>query len=174
MKTCLFGLIFLGLTNLSTAQHDLAMATTQLNDEKFTSSSSSISNENYLNLEVEAAQPLAICIKKLQKVAADFDVTKDPVYSKNKSITYTVNFQSNENRITAVYNTHGIILNSEEYYEDVRLPVKISNQLAKDYPGWAFHYSTCNVSYDHDKGSEITYTIDLKKENKHKSISLTI
>lgn len=174
MKTCLFGLLFLGLTNLSFAQDELAMETSQFNVEKMSPRTITIPNENYLNIELEAEQPLALSIKTLQKVAADFDVTKDPVYSANKTMTYTVNFRSNDNRITAVYDTDGIILNSEEYYEDVRLPVKISNQLAKDYPGWAFHNSTCKVSYDHDNGSEITYTIDLKKENKHKSISLTI
>ncbi|MBU2929332.1 hypothetical protein [Winogradskyella psychrotolerans] len=174
MKSCLFGLIFLGLTNLSTAQQDLAMETFQLNDENYTPRHISIPNEHYLNLELEATQPLAISIKKLQKVAAEFDVTKDPVYSKRKSMTYTVNFKSNENHITAVYDTDGIILNSKEYYEDVRLPLKISNQVAKDYPGWAFHNSKCAVNYDSSNGSVITYTIVLKKKNKHKSISLTI
>ncbi|REE25937.1 hypothetical protein DFQ09_102529 [Winogradskyella pacifica] len=174
MKTCLLGLIFLGLANLSSAQNDLAMETSQFNDKDYTPRSISVLNEQYLNLELTAAQPLAVSIKKLQKVAADFDVSKDPVYSKNKSMTYTVNFQSNDNSITAIYDTKGVILSSEEYYEDVRIPLTISSQLAKDYPGWAFLNSSCTVNYEHTNGAEITYVITLKKENKSKSISLTL
>ncbi|WP_179334932.1 hypothetical protein [Winogradskyella costae] len=174
MKTCLFGLLFLGLTTLGSAQNELAMETSQFGDDKFAPRTIAIQNENYLNLELEAAQPLALSIRKLQKTAANFDVTKDPVYSKNKAITYTVNFQSKDNHITAIYDTKGIILSSEEYYEDVRIPLTLGRQLAKDYPGWAFKNSKCNVRYDHHSGSEITYTINLKMENKQKSISLTI
>ncbi|WP_458626541.1 hypothetical protein [Winogradskyella sp. PC D3.3] len=174
MKTCLLGLILLGLTNLSSAQNELAMGTSQFKDKDYTPRSITVLNEQYLNLELHTAQPLAVRIKKLQKVAANFDVTKDPVYSKDKSITYTINFQSRTNYITAIYDAKGVILSSDEYYEDVRLPLKLTNQLAKDYPGWGFLNSSCTVNYDHINGADITYVIAIQKENKSKSISLTL
>lgn len=174
MKTCLLGLLFLGLTNLSFTQNDIAMETTALPDKDYTPRAVTIQNEDYLNLELITAQPLAVGIKKLQTMAANFDVTSEPVYSKNQSITYTVNFKSSENYITAIYDANSIIISSKEYYEDVRIPLKISQQLAKDYPGWAFLHSSCKVNYDQSHGASMTYEISIEKENKSKSITLTI
>ncbi|WP_417876467.1 hypothetical protein [Winogradskyella sediminis] len=174
MKTCLLGLLFLGLTSLSFAQNDIAMETTALPDKNYTPRAVTIQNEDYLNLELTTAQPIAVRIKKLQTMAANFDVTSDPVYSKNQSVTYTVNFKSSENYITAIYDANSIIISSEEYYEDVRIPLKISQQLARKYPGWAFLNSSCKVNYDQTNGAIMTYEISIEKENKSKSITLTI
>ena len=174
MKTRLLGLFFLGLTHLISAQNELAMETSQFKDESFTTSAITIQNEQYLNLKYMVAQPLPVRIKTLQKVAADFDIKQASFYSENKGITYTVNFQSNVNYITAIYDTQGIIISSEEHYENVRIPYHLSVELAKDYPGWSFQAIACSLSYDQKSGTVITYAIDLRKENKSKSISLTL
>jgi hypothetical protein len=78
---------------------------------------------------------LDVCIIKWQKIAADLDVTKDPIYSKKKTITYDVVFEADENYIKAYFDHSGTILSCEEYYEDVRIPYVCCNQLAMAYPG---------------------------------------
>ena len=114
---------------------------------------------------------MAVRIKKLQKIAADYDISKESIYSKNKSITYNVVFETNENYIKAVYDHNGVIITSEEYYEDVRIPYVLTSQLAKEYPGWSFDKSNCKILYSKEEASKFTYTIVLKKGNKSKLIT---
>tara|TARA_R110002111_G_scaffold57363_7_gene97206 strand:+ start:1920 stop:2432 length:513 start_codon:yes stop_codon:yes gene_type:complete len=169
MKKFLLGLCILGLTNLISAQNDLAMATA--NDNDITIKTSKIKNESYLMSNTNETKQLAVRIKKLQKIAAAYDISKESIYSKKKSITYDVVFEANENYIKAVYDHNGVIISSEEYYEDVRIPYVLTSQLAKDYPGWSFDKSNCKIFYSKEGESKFTYKIVLKKGNKSKLIT---
>jgi hypothetical protein len=169
MKKFLLGLCILGLTNLISAQNDLAMATA--NDNDITIKTSKIKNESYLMSNTNETKQLAVRIKKLQKIAAAYDISKESIYSKKKSITYDVVFEANENYIKAVYDHNGVIISSEEYYEDVRIPYVLTSQLAKDYPGWSFDKSNCKIFYSKERASKFTYKIVLKKGNKSKLIT---
>lgn len=172
MKKCILGLFILGLTNLICAQNDLAMVTTNANEVNNKSLKTlAVHNSQYLNSSNLNVQNLAFCIKKLQKIAADYDIKNDAVYSKNKTITYDVVFENNANYIKAVYDYNGIILSSEEYYEDVRVPYALTNELAKEYPGWSFDKSNCTILYSKDGIARSTYNIELKKGNKTKLIT---
>jgi hypothetical protein len=171
MKKCILGLCLLGLTNLIHAQNELAMATTKVDEiTTKTSKTTKIKNEQYLTSNTNDVLYLAACIMKLQKIAADFDLTKDAIYSKNKTITYDVVFEANENYIKAVFDHSGTILSSEEYYEDVRIPYVLSSQLAEEYPGWAFDKSNCTILYSKKGEATFTYNLKLKKGNKSKLI----
>ncbi len=169
MKKFLLGLCILGLTNLISAQNDLAMATA--NDNDITIKTSKIKNESYVMNTSNETMHLATRIKKLQKIAATYDISKESIYSNNKSVTYDVVFEANENYIKAVYDHNGEIIKSEEYYEDVRIPYDLTSQLAKDYPGWSFNKSNCKIFYSKEKASKFTYTIVLKKGNKSKLVT---
>ena len=171
MKKCILGLCLLGLTNLISAQNDFAMVTTNV-DEIITKTSKTtkIKNVKYLTSNTNRVDYLAARIMKLQKIAADFDVTKDAIYSKNKTITYDVVFEANENYIKAVFDHSGTILSSEEYYEDIRIPYVLSSQLAEEYPGWAFEKSSCTILYSQDGEATFIYNLKLKKGNKSKLI----
>nr|WP_321226245.1 hypothetical protein [uncultured Psychroserpens sp.] len=172
MKKCILGLCLLGLTNLIYAQNDIAMATT--NDTEVTyKTTATVSNAQYLNCSYNNNLQLAARIQKLQKIAADYDVTKDRIYSKNKSITYDVVFEANDNYIKAVYDHNGTIISSEEYYEDVRVPYELGKQVAQEFPGWSFNLNNCVISYAKTGEAVLTYTMKLKKGNKSKSISRT-
>lgn len=171
MKKCILGLCLLGLTNLIHAQNELAMVIT--NGDEITTKTSKptkIKNEQYLTSSANDIGYLAVRIMKLQKIAADFDVTKDPIYSKNKTITYDVVFEADENYIKAVFDHSGTIISSEEYYEDVRIPYVWSNQLAEEYPGWAFDKSHCMILYSKEGNAIFNYSLKLKKGNKSKLI----
>eukprot|EP01093_Parvamoeba_rugata_P004736 TRINITY_DN16559_c0_g1_i1.p1 TRINITY_DN16559_c0_g1~~TRINITY_DN16559_c0_g1_i1.p1 ORF type:complete len:108 (+),score=19.42 TRINITY_DN16559_c0_g1_i1:62-385(+) len=84
MKKFLLGLCILGLTNLISAQNDLAMATA--NDNDITIKTSKIKNESYVMNNSNETMHLATRIKKLQKIAATYDISKESIYSNNKSV----------------------------------------------------------------------------------------
>lgn len=172
MKKCIFGLCILGLTNLIYAQNELAMTTTHLSENS--STTSKVTNEKYLNFGHATNQQLAASIKKLQKVAADYDITKERVYSNNKSITYDVVIEANGNYIKAVYDYKGIIISSEEYYEDIKVPFDLGCRLAKEYPGWSFDKNNCRISYSEQGEATFTYNLKLKRGNTSKSITRTL
>ncbi|MDN3493619.1 hypothetical protein [Winogradskyella bathintestinalis] len=172
MKKCILGLCILGLTNLICAQNDLAMVTANVDNLTAKSvKTSEINNAKYLYSSNLDAQNLALNIKKLQKIAADYDIKNDVVYSKNKTITYDVVFKDNANIINAVYDYNGIIISSEEYYENVRLPYSLTKALANEYPGWSFAKSNCTIMYSKNGEVKSTYNIKLKKGNKMKLIT---
>ena len=175
MKTLVLGLCILGLTNLITAQNDISMVTTNVSDISTTTTKPpTVKNELYLNTSTTNVKHLALCIKELQQVAAAYDITKEGIYTTNKSITYDVVFKTDENYIKAVYDHNGIIISSEEYYENVRIPYALSSQLAKDYPSWSFSKSHCTISYTKDGEVTYTYKLKLKKGNSSKTITRTI
>ncbi len=174
MKTTLFGLVFLGLTHLISAQNELAMETSTHKIKTYKSSKVEIHNAQYLKADRQTTASFAANMKTLQQLAANYNIKKDPVYSKNKSVTYTVHFQSKANTITAIYDYKGLILRSEEHYTDVRIPYQLSVKLAKDYPGWAFYKSTCQLNYDQSEGTARRYTVQLKKDDLIKTVSLPL
>lgn len=172
MKKCILGLFLLGLTNLISAQNDLAMVTP--NVTTISSKTKTTNNAQYLKSNIKNVKHLAARIMKLQKIAADYNVKKERVYTNNKTMTYDVVFKANDNYIKAVYDHDGTIINSEEYYEDVRIPYELSGQLAKDYPGWSFDKSNCIISYSKIGETTFSYNLKLKKGNKSKRITLKI
>ena len=145
--------------------------TNEISSKIVNSKTVKINNATYLNSHTKDVERLAVNIKTLQKIAADYDITKESVYSKNKEITYDVVFEADDNYIKAVYDHSGIILSSKEYYEDVRIPYVLSSQLAKEYPGWSFDQSNCTISYSKAGEAKFTYSVKLKKGNKSKIVT---
>lgn len=174
MKTCILGLFLLGFTSLSSAQNDLAMHTPNNDDFSSLKLTSKVHNQSYLNLRHEADQHLALRIQSLQDLAASYDISEEKVFTTNKNVTYSVVFESNENYIKAIYNHEGTILQSDEYYEDIRIPYSIAAEIAKSYPGWSFYKSNCSISYDKDASSSFKYTIELKKGKQTKSVTRSL
>ncbi|WP_375324101.1 hypothetical protein [Flagellimonas sp. GZD32] len=174
MKNLIIVFFISGMANLSFGQESLAMITkSDLNTR--TSKSTKVQNTQYLNARKYVAPTLATSIKRLQNVAANYDITEDRVYSStNKKITYTVVFESNANYIKAIYNYDGTILESEEFYEDVRIPYSLGSEIAKAYPGWSFNNSDCIVEYVQNEATRYTYSFVLKNGTKSKRVKRTL
>ena len=168
MKKCIIGLFILGFNGLIYSQNALAIATNNTNT--LTSTKTTGLNKQYL--EHMAVKSVAVGVKKLQKLAAKYDIKTQPIYSSNKSITYTVVFQDNDNFIKAVYDYMGTIIRCEEYYTGIKLPYGISGQLAKDYPGWAFNNISYSIDYSQNKPVASVYQVELKKDKKIKSVTI--
>ncbi|WP_179338782.1 hypothetical protein [Winogradskyella ludwigii] len=175
MKTHVLGLIALGLTNLMIAQNDIAEVTNS--DAIMYSKSKSINTVANLNseyLSLASHDGVAIVVKKIQKIVANYDIKTADVYLSNRNTTYTVNFMEGGNTVEAVYNKAGKIISCKEYYNDIRLPYNVSTKIAKQYPGWSFDKIKCEIVYAIDKASLTTYKITIKKERKSKNVTITI
>lgn len=175
MKTCILGLLLVGFAGLSSAQNDFALLTSDNDDiSSPTTFKTKVHNESYLNIRRESDQNLALRIKTLQDLAANYDISEENIFTNNKNVTYSVVFESNENYIKAIYNHDGTILQSDEYYEDIRIPYSIGAEIAKTYPGWSFYKSHCTISYAKDATTNFTYTIELKNGNKTKTVTRSL
>jgi len=173
MKNLIIIICIVGLTNLTIAQNNLAMNTAYDFNVR-TSRSSEIKNEQYVNLRYGVAPTLALSIKRLQDVVANYDITENRIYSRNQHITYTVVFESDTNYVKAIYAHDGTILESEEYYEDVRIPYSLGSEIAKTYPDWSFDNSACTIEYTKNEATRFTYSFVLRKGTKSKTIKRTL
>lgn len=172
MKTILFSLLFLGLTNLMLAQNDLAYVS--LNEHK---TIPDINNEKVINqdyLETVTDANSSKIILKLQDIVANYDIKSADVYHKNNSTTYTVEFKEGNNKLVVVYDKNGKLLCSTENYQAIKLPFGLSSDLIKENPGWALNQVYCQIQYDNYAEKEITYTVVLKNGKKTKKIKISV
>ena len=175
MKTYVLGLIALGLTNLMIAQNDIAHVT---NSEAmmYSKSKSAVSvtdlNRDYLS--TASHDGVAVVVKKLQKIVANYNIKNADVYQSKRNTTYTVNFKEGDNTVVAIYNKAGKIVSCKEHYQDIRLPYNVSTKIAKEYPGWSFDKINCEIVYAIDKASLTTYEIVIKKARKSKNVTITM
>lgn len=174
MKTNLFGLVFLGLTNLVFAQNEIATVSyapvNYTTTAKTIATSNTFKNVDYLtsiNFENSAKH-----IKLLHEKVANYNIKEAKVYVPKSLSSYDVVFTEGANQITAVYNHLGDIINSYESYKNVKLPYAITYKVAEDYPGWEFNSTWCNVTYSKYGVSKTHYKIELKKGNEKKIVRI--
>lgn len=171
MKTCILGLVFLGLTNLIQSQNDLAAVSVDLSKYDYPATVTKIAKNtayvNSTNLMVDSER-----VKKFQKLVANYDVLTSDVYTKSDPSIYTVVFKEGTNTIKAIYNQNGIIISCKESYQNIRLPYAIGAKLSKEHPGWEFNEVSCTVDYTQNTLADIMYKVTLKKDNKKKTVTI--
>ena len=168
MKPLILILILFGIINPLQSQNEIASVS--LTETMHVKHSKKANNSQYL--ESISKPNIAVKIKKLQSIAANYNIKTNKIYSKNKSTNYTVVFKEGDNTITTVYNNNGVILNSSEHYKSIRLPYNMSYKLSKSYPGWEFNKVSCNLNYEKNSDSKIVYQVVLKKGNKRKTLHI--
>ncbi|WP_299391124.1 hypothetical protein [uncultured Gelidibacter sp.] len=178
MKTCILGLIFLGMTSLMSAQNDFAMVTPEYSHSE-TSEKTAIKNGQYLSemtLQPEAVRvtKLQSIATKLQSIAANYDISALSIYNAKTSQTYSVVFKSAENYIIAIYDNDGTIIKCDEFYDNVRMPYELSSGLAKEYPGWEFHKIHYTIDYAINETPNFVYEVILKKGKTSKKVQITL
>ncbi|RKF04214.1 hypothetical protein C8N26_0877 [Tenacibaculum lutimaris] len=167
MKTQVIGLIMLGLTNLMFAQQNFFAVndvSSNLNKKKATVES----NSSFVNAVENSDQSLQI--KMLRKKMLEFNIEDLNVYSKNDPSNYDVVLKEGKNKIAVTYNQQGDILNCNEYFYDVRLPLSLQKEIVKKYPGWSFASTKYHMAYEKNKKAKTKYKILLKKDEKTKTI----
>ena len=170
MKTYLFGLFFLGLTNLMFAQNDLAFVS--VTDQMPLTNNKTVQNESYINTMSDFNG--SKIIMKLQNVVANYNIKATDVYSKNSTTTYTVNLKEGNNELIAVYDKDGQLLSCQENYQEIKLPYELSSKLIKENPGWALNKVYCNIEYSKESEKEISYKVVLKNGKKTKTVKINV
>src|SRR5690606_35719954 len=172
MKSTFFGLLVLGITNLTIAQNEVAAVhfTTTSYAPTFVTSNSSLNDAYLIN---ENLNDSAERIKLLRQKIANYNIKASGVYSPNHTSTYDVVLKEGANQIKVVYNNQGEIISGEETFENIRLPYAISNKVAKDNPGWEFYSTWCYITYSKDENMKVEYKIKLKKGNKKRTVKIS-
>ncbi|KGL63629.1 hypothetical protein [Polaribacter sp. Hel1_85] len=107
-------------------------------------------------------------VKNLQIELAKIDITKEDFYSDEYN-SYEVMLRIPKGYAIAAYNEKGELIRTIERYKKVRLPLVVSQALAKRFPNWVVDKDIYKVSYSEPKW-ESKKTYKLKLTNGKKTI----
>lgn len=169
MKNVLISLILVGAANFITAQDHVAYVDAK-SETSIERKVKTVKNADFIskfsNLDLSSR------IKKLLQLAADYDVRTDAIYTADDPSTYDVVFKDGNNRVMATYDQDGDIVQCKVKCQSVRLPLALSQELAKDYPQWNFKETYCTLSYKKDDDHRAIYKVLLKQGGKTKFVKI--
>ncbi|MDO7173548.1 hypothetical protein [Mariniflexile sp. AS56] len=172
MKTFLLGLLFLGFTNLTFSQNNMAYVdvSSEIDFIKIRKAAPVAINSSYINSF--AAVDISKRILSFQNVAAYYNIKSNEVYTEDKPTTYDVVFQEANNRIENVYDQSGEILSSKQSYKAIKLPYSLSSKVAEQHPGWSIKQVACSIAYLQGEPLDIHYKVKLKKGYRTKTLKI--
>ena len=155
MKKLILGLFILGLTTQVIAQ---VTKVEELSEVVVTAV-----NYKYLNQtdNLEAAVP----VQMLQRKAAAYDIKAQEFYQDDFDF-YTVSFYIPDGKLVAVYNPEGEILRTIEKFDNVKLPIEISQALAERFPNWEPIKDVYRITYKDTRGANKVYKLKLRNGDK--------
>ena len=177
MKTYFLTLILLGATSITYSQDAIAYA----HFRSFrlaspftvnTAVKTTAANAKFINVLRKNYMPMRA--KTLQRLVANYDISKAAVYRPKQNATYKVVMKEGKDASTTVYNSKGNILKSEQTFKSIRLPYNLSSKVIKEHPGWAIDQVECRVLYEVNENPLITYKVRLKQGKDTKSLELSI
>jgi len=164
MKNLIIVLSFIGLTTTVFAQNPSNKFEVALDElEVFNI------NSNYLN--AIGHRNAAELVKFLVEKAASFDLEYSKClkadYEKQE---YYVQFKIPQGEILAVYDNEGEIIRTSEKFEDISLPLAVSNAIVKKFPGWKISNDIYRVTYVKDGALNKTYKLFIERTNIGKKV----
>jgi hypothetical protein len=109
-------------------------------------------------------------VKNLEMEIAKFDVTKQEYYD-DEYDTYTVSFYIPQGYAVAVYDGDGNLLRTIERYRNVKLPIAVSQAIAKRFPQWTLDKDVYKVIFNEKKWNA-KKVYKLKLTNGEKSLKV--
>ena len=80
-------------------------------------------------------------------------------------------FKAPVGKILAAYDSNGDIIRTQEKFVDIQLPLKVSNSVVDNYPGWKVTGDIYLVKYHRNKEDvSKTYKLFIAKDGKTKKI----
>ncbi|WP_296311552.1 hypothetical protein [Winogradskyella sp. UBA3174] len=113
-------------------------------------------------------------IKKIQDIAAYYNIENADVFDANKKSTYDVVFKKTNCKIEATYNSEGEILKTTEVYSDMRLPLSLVKLILKEHSTWYISDNVQKVYYSSKSGTYKVYELEIKKESKVEKLKFKI
>ncbi len=175
MKSIIFSSVFLcTILNMQISKGQEAQPvasynrTTKTNTPSRSITEKKIRNYDYLKRNAQNERPLEI--DRLQREAANFNLSSLAIYDKSEKSKYDVVIRSTYSTLYIKYDHLGNIISSVEQYKNLKIPLKLSQKIARKYPGWGFEKSNYSVKYRNGKSLKGKYDIRLRKEKKSKHI----
>lgn len=163
MKTCILGLLLLGLTNLTFSQNEMAV-----NDVNSNIQLTSLK----MNTNTLISNQSSKRITAFQNEVSKYDITSKSIYTPKNPSNYTVVFKEAQNVITNIYNHDGEVISSEQTFKAIRLPNNISISILKEYPNWSIKAVNCVITYEKSKDVKKLYKIKISNGTKSKTIKV--
>lgn len=115
----------------------------------------------------EVARP----VKVLEQRVATLDIKSLSFYEAEVE-DYYVSFEIPEGKILAIYDREGRIIQTTEKFKNVNLPLKVSNAIVDQYPGWKITGDIYRVNYNRLKDHQVEkyYKLYIEKNGKHKRV----
>ncbi len=179
MKSIIFSSVFLCTIlnmQISKGQENQLVASNN-GTTKTTAPSKSIIEKkirNYDYLKRNAQNEQALEIDKLQREAANFNLSSLAIYDQSEKSKYDVVIRSPYSTLYIKYDPLGNIISSAEQYKNLKVPLKLSQKIARKYPGWGFEKSIYSVKYRNGKPLKGKYNIRLRKGEKYKSVQFNV
>ena len=170
MKTCILGLMLLGVTNLTFSQNEVAVNAVNSKIEMPNLTTTTNATVPYINGLV--TNEVSKRITAFQNEVSKYDITTNAIYTSKKNATYTVVFKEANNVITNVYNQDGEAIRSIQKFEDIRLPNTINAKILKNYPNWFIKGVNCTIKSDNTKDATATYKVKISNGTKSKTIKI--
>ena len=159
MKKLILGLLALGFTTQFMFSQEIELPEVYL-------------DVNYQYLDAIASEDVAESVKLLEKEVAFFDLKGSELYDDDFEI-YNVTFFIPEGKILATYDEEGKIVSTIERFDNVRLPVSVSNAIMSKYPNWEVVADTYKVNYYGKSAiAKKQYKVKLENETKNMIVKL--
>ncbi|TDQ31571.1 hypothetical protein [Zeaxanthinibacter enoshimensis] len=169
MKTTLYGLFFLGLTNLMYAQEVPGNGTKlPIGAVELAGVTVRPLNLTYINAVQDEHTPESV--RTLENEVARYNIRESEVF-KHDFEAYEVVFEQTHGSIIATYDQKGKIISSLERFKNVSLPFHIRNAVYTKYPEWSIEKDVYLVSYYEDEPViKKSYRLQLKNGKKKMNI----
>lgn len=128
-------------------------------------------NLDYVYTVVDKNMPPSV--QKLERKAAQFDVTELDIYN-GQFEAYEVFFEQNNGSIIATYDSEGKILQSYERFKNITLPLAIREHIYKGHPGWKINKDIYIVSYYDNRDVSKVAKVQLIKDGLKKNLKVDI
>ena len=158
MKKLILGLLIFGLTSQGFSQVDVVLPEVE------------IKAANYKYLNSVGDTETAIVVTQLEKEAAQYDL-KNSKFFEEENDEYLIYFNAPVGKILAAYDNEGEIIRTQEKFVDIQLPLKVSNAVVDNYPGWKVTGDIYLVKYLREKEDTFKmYKLFIEKDGKTKKI----
>ncbi|APG59871.1 nicotinate-nucleotide adenylyltransferase [Christiangramia salexigens] len=159
MKKLLIVLLALGLTPQLFAQIEELSEVTVL-----------ATNYKYLN-DVNTGEVASIPVKELERQVASFNIKEADFYHDDYD-EYVVSFYIPQGKILAAYDRDGNILRAAERFENIKLPLVITEAVLGKYPGWTITQDVYLVTFYENRGANKKYKLKLENAGKTMRVKL--
>ena len=153
MKKLVLGLLIFGLTIQVQSQ------TIELEE--------AVISINYKYLNATDSIYTSKAVKKLKEKVINYDNAELSDLYEDEHDTYSVSFYIPEGKIVAAYDKNGKIVRTIEKYNNIRLPLVVTQAVAKRFPNWGIIEDVYLIKYhcDEDHLKQV-YKVKIKNEEK--------